>query len=336
MANPPPAPSLRTPKPKTKKIAATLTPVEDLKRIDVSVKVPLTENIIFIGSEMHYDSFWWKMMFIAAAYPMAAQMRKSNRLVVAYVPEGYTHLEKLAIETLGKTCQNQYSDLEVEFKPLNSSADLVALFNRQREEYKLLDVYFSSHGLNNVIHLSFDGDLSVYFTESELMKISATAFCPNGRLTSYACRTGTSSVLEKFKNDEAAFPEKSLAQKIANYFSIQVHAFMRRTDYSEVIREEAKSSEIIQSIRQERENWGDLSVLTLSDEHEALPHPGLANKYGKFYGFGGPKGEGTDNFSLWRKLGGRVLPAAADSPKGLSTSMRVFMPLPVKQSEASQ
>ena len=34
------------------------------KRKQVRVRAPKTENIIFIGSEMEYDLFWLKRMFV--------------------------------------------------------------------------------------------------------------------------------------------------------------------------------------------------------------------------------------------------------------------------------
>lgn len=61
------------------------------------------ENIIFIGSEMDYEKFWTKMMFISAAWFEASngpEFRSADRKTVAYVDEGYTRFEKLTIEYL--------------------------------------------------------------------------------------------------------------------------------------------------------------------------------------------------------------------------------------------
>ena len=66
--------------------------------------VILRENIIVIASEMHYDSFWWKMMFmatgIAAAQGAGGGARSAHKMTVAYVDVGYTNHEKLALEAL--------------------------------------------------------------------------------------------------------------------------------------------------------------------------------------------------------------------------------------------
>ena len=64
---------------KYKKIGTAMTsPVENTTRKEVFIKVPKTENIIFIGSENYYDSFWLKMMFavIDKGIPLLLQMTK--------------------------------------------------------------------------------------------------------------------------------------------------------------------------------------------------------------------------------------------------------------------
>ena len=313
---------------RTKKTTASLTPTSDKKRVEVKVKVPLTENILFIGSEMSYDLFWLKMMFIGATYPMAKQMRTADRVVIAYVDEGYTHLEKLAIDNLAKQCKDKSRSQTVEVKKLGSSADVTTLLNREREDYKLLDVYFSSHGVLNWIDLNYKGKMPrVQFGISSLPAVSPTAFARHGRLYSYACRTGISveDAMLGFKSEADAKPEDSLAQKMADHFGIEVHAFLRRSFYGDVLRERSASEAISKALRDGRKISGDTAVINLPPDHEGLPHPGLANRGSSLLGTG-PKGEGTDNFALWRKRGGRSLPTAASDPAGLGSGMRVFKP----------
>lgn len=307
---------------KKKTTSASLTTVTDRKRVEIQVKVPKTENIIFIGSEMYYDSFWLKMMFVAAAYRMAEGMRDADRVVIAYVDEGYTHLEKLAIDQLAKQCMSKTRENIVEVKKLVSSSAVTNLLNRAREDYKLLDVFFSSHGVVGTIDLSYRGDDTVQLTNSSVSSVFKHAFAQHGRVFSYACRTGIGSNVSSFKNEVDAKLEESLAQKIADHFGVEVHAFLRRSFYGNVLRDKSESESIVKSLVAGRKAIGDDAVIDIPPAHEGLPHDGLADGWG----FGGPKREGTDSFALWRKKGGRTLPTAADTPTGLATDMRVFHP----------
>jgi hypothetical protein len=290
--------------------------VENTKRRQVKLKVAKTENIIFIGSEMHYDSFWWKMMFIAAAYKMASQrMRTADRVVIAYVDVGYTHLEKLAIDRL----QGLYN---AEVKKISSASDVVNLMNRARNVYKLRDVFFSTHGIINVIDLNYASYPSVALNQAIFNRVSSTVFSEDGRIFSYACRTGISKQdypLWRFSSDADAGKENSLAQKLADHFGIEVHAFLRRSHYGEVIRDRTQSTSIASELKTRRKAAEFQQVIALPPQHEALPHPELANS-------SGPRREGTDNYALWRLHGGRVLPTSADTPTGLSTGISIFKP----------
>jgi hypothetical protein len=290
------------------------SPLENRVRQQAKLPVPKTENIIFIGSEMSYDSFWLKMMFVAAAYKMAsAQMRTADRVVIAYVDVGYTHLEKLAIDRL----QSLHS---AEVKKIGSVNDVVTLMNREREDYKLLDVFFSSHGLLQRIDLNYSAYPTVALIPSTFTQVRGDAFSVQGRIYSYACRTGISVQdypLWRFSNDADAKPEDSLAQKLADHFRVEVHAFLRRSFYGDVLRDKAQSAAITKTLKEGRASAQFQQVIAIPPEHEGLPHPGLADNRG-------PKREGTDNYALWRLAGGRSLPTTAETPSGLSAGMRIF------------
>ncbi len=321
--------------PRKRTAAGSLTPISDRNRVEVKVKVPKTENILFIGSEMYYDLFWLKMMFIGAAYCMTAKMRSADRLVIAYVDEGYTHMEKLAIDQLASQCEAKALGKSVEVQKLGSSGALTRLLNREREDYKLLDVFFASHGVVGAIDLNYQGNRTVKLATGSISSIASNAFAVHGRLFSYACRTGVSieDAQMGFKSEADAKPEASLAQKMADHFGIEVHAFLRRSFYGDVLRDKSQSDNIVKALVEGREAGGDAAVIPIPPEHEGLPHAGLANRWGRVVygtiptpGIGGPLGEGTDNFALWRKKGGRTLPTAGDSPTGLGSDMRVFRP----------
>jgi hypothetical protein len=187
-----------------------------------------------------------------------------------------------------------------------------------------MTVAFFSHGVVGKISLNFKGNHKVIDLDANtLVKINKKAFAIHGRLYSYACRTGVSvdDMLLGFKTEADAKPKGSLAQKMANHFGIEVHAFLRRTYYGDVLREKSKSGAISATLKKER-GTKDGQLIDIPPDHEALPHVGLANGWP----WSGPKKEGTDNYALWRKNGGIKLPTAADSPAGLPTEMRVFRP----------
>lgn len=298
--------------------SSTTSPVDNRQRKTVKAKATKTENIIFVGSEQSYDSFWLKMMFIASAYVIGSQghvFRQAHKKTLAYVDSGYTRFEKLTLDTLAD--QHGFDIVSLE-----SSSDVVDCLNRDRATYKLQDVAFFSHGVLGKIALNYSGDFDVNFSGSELNRVSAEAFVSDGRIYSYACRTGISvqDLVFAFKSDEEAGMENSLAQKMADRFGVEVHAFLRRTFYGNVLRDRAQSSEIASTLKAARKSQ-DGQLIEISAEHQGLPHPGLADGF-----FNGASSEGTDNYALWRKQGGRGLPEAADTPKGLSSGMKLFKP----------
>ena len=200
-------------KPKT--VTAKLTPIDDKQRVRVKVKVPKTENVIFIGSEMYYDSFWLKMMFIAAARVKAETLRPADKKTIAYVDNGYTYAEKLALDYLR-------DKKGFEIVKLSNSADLVSYMNKDRDTYKLQDVAFFSHGEVGKIVLNYKGEQGVNLGINNFSAINPKAFAVHGRLYSYACRTGVSvdDLSMGFEKEADAKPELSLAQKLANHFGI--------------------------------------------------------------------------------------------------------------------
>lgn len=310
----------------TKLGSSTTTPTHQKKRKNVRAKRPKTENIIFVGSEMHYDSFWLKMMFISAAYFFAMKrdkFRSANKNTIAYVGNGYTRFEKLTLDQLAE--KGKFNIVK-----LTSSSDIVSCLNKDREHYKLQDVAFFSHGVVGAIRLNYDDDPDIRFDEAILKKVNAKAFAVGGRIYSFACRTGISVnsdfAMSNFSQESDAKPELSLAQKMSDYFGIEVHAFLRRTYYGDVLREKSQSNSLASTLKKERET-ADGQVIDLPPEHQALPHSGLGHTWSSTFGKGA-KGEGTIDYALWRKAGGRALPIAAGTPVGLPTEMRTFKPKP--------
>jgi hypothetical protein len=305
---------------KFKEIGQSQTsPVDNKKRKTVDVKVPKSENIIFIGSEHYYDSFWLKMMFIGAAYAKVKHLQFATKKTIAYVDDGYTKLEKLTLENL----RNEYG---FELVKLESSSDVIALLNRDRENYKLQDVAFFCHGIIGAIDLNYQNKRkqAIRLDLGNFSSVNKSAFLATGRIFSYACRTGVAvdDYRRGFASESDAQPENSLAQKMASHFNIEVHAFLRRSHYGGVLRVKSQSGAISAKLRADRETM-DGSVIDIPPEHEALPHPGLAESW---LPMTAPEREGTDGYALWRKNGGLALPAAGDTPIGLPADFRIFKP----------
>ena len=286
------------------------------------------ENVIFIGSEMQYDSFWLKMMFMAAAHVTAhgnGGFRSADKNTIAYVNIGYTFYELLPLDYLRNTAG-------FNIVRLSSSRDITALINTRPQTvengtnvtFLLQDVAFFSHGVPNTIKLNYNGSPDINFSASELASARRDAFVPDGRIYSYACRTGVSRWNESFSRDGDAGLDISLAQLMANHFRVEVHAFLKRTFYGDVLRERSDSSRISSALRSARATQ-EGSVIQIPPDHEALPHPGLANRGSSFFGTG-PIGEGTNAYALWRKAGGIRLPSTGDTPSGLSSGMHRFTP----------
>lgn len=295
------------------------SPNTAVQRKEVRASSPKTENIIFIGSEMSYDSFWWKMMFIDSAYLVASKgqlLRCAHRKTIAFVDDGYTKFEKLPLELL--------KGLGYQVVALNGTDDLVACFCKDRDQYKLQDVAFFSHGVIGQIALNYKESTDVTLSHATLAQVPSDVFVADGRIFSYACRTGTGVEDFKFgfKNIAETKPEISLAQKMADHFGVLVFAYMRRTFFRDVLRKPGSSNQISSLMRLWRQDH-DGELAPLPPDHEGLPHPGLADSWMPMTG---PKREWTDNYALWPKHGGFSLPIAHETPAGVPPEMRTYSP----------
>lgn len=298
---------------------SVFSPVHNKNRKEIEIKTFKKERIVIIGSEHQYDSFWLKMMFIGAATSyLRLSKGKADKTTIAYVSYGYTNLE---IGVLEYWCNHNSFDV---FK-LCFQKDLIKLMNKDRDEYKIINLIIFSHGYPKIINLNYKGDEDIVFDASTLNMFIPTAFALDGKIFSYACRTGISHrTCESFYSDNDAQPQHSLAQQLADYFGVSVYAFLTRTFYGDILRQrdKATSRQLSKNLKKLRATGGDFSVYKLSDEHEALPHPGLADGLFKF----GSKREGTNGFALWRKQGGRMLPSSGEPPTGLTKGLVKFTP----------
>jgi hypothetical protein len=198
----------------------------------------------------------------------------------------------------------------------------ITTINGKHGKLLLQDVSFFSHGKPSNIRLNYDSSPDVDFGLSDVSSASADAFVVDGRIYSYACRTGNNSINESFSSDADAHPETSLAQVMADHFQVEVHAFLTRSDYDGVLRDKSDSATIAGALKKARET-DDGKLIDIPPDYEALPDPALTA--GVIFGRG-PKKEGTDKYALWRKSGGIQLPKSGTSPSGLTPGLHVFRP----------
>lgn len=307
------------------------------------IRMPYSKrNIIFIGSNCEFstDTFWLKMMFISAAYYVMntrVNYRQSRQDVIAYVSEGYSRAELLAIENM----RNTYGARLVRIR---NSNDIINLMN-SNDNFKLQDVLFFCHGIPGNICLNYDDFNSTRSPNIDynnvIKNIKRDAFFNDGRIFSYACRTGlrSSSYSDNFSRhptlSPVPYPEPSLAQRMADHFNVEVNAFFRRSNYGNIIfdknndHEKIRRSLILKRRELDQADKNGTQVINLTNEFEALPHLGLSvniiNGAKDFISLG-PYGEKAVDYSLWRKQGGKKLPSAGATPQHLSPIMAKFNP----------
>jgi hypothetical protein len=262
-------------------------------------------------------------MFIAPAFLMLTRrmkLRQADETTLILVDFEYTRYEKLAVEYLRET-------LGVRVVLVTDVAEVVNHFNvrptgeRDGMPTKTLlqDVAIFCHGLPNKLSFNYASMpwSRMNFSATELATIDAGVFVPGGCIYSYACRTGVSKDGEEFTDDDAASPDSSLAQKMADHFGVDVYAYLTRTFYGDCLVGPGGFEDLTKALKAARAA-GASGVVSLPPQHEALPHPGI----------GGSRAEkeGTKDYALWRVLGAIALPVAGETPKGLSTEMRQFRP----------
>lgn len=292
------------------------------------------ENIIVLGSEQYYKSFWLMMMFmspvfsVAAGYKLPPQWKIADKTTILYVRNGYVRSELLALEWLR-------DNHDVNLVQLSNTGQFTAYLNNRMhdgEEYKVQHLVFLAHGLYNRLALNFWAGPDIDITKRDIDAIPASVFDRGGSVYSYACRTGTWVDQEEFTSVAQAEPQNSLAQYMADQFGVKVYAFLTRTLFKECIRDPADSASITESLVEKREAQ-EGQIIDISDEHQGLPHPGTGHTIfvrgypiGPPGPFGGGEREGTAEYALWRKKGARYLPVGGQTPRGLPNTMRVFDP----------
>ena len=304
------------------------TKVEKLLKFELN-PLPLKENIIFVGSQAleGHVIFWSKLCFMGAAYFQSrntSQFRPADRNTLAYVDNKYTATEKKLMSDLFGVSNT---------KVLSTSSDIIALFHSDsrvmtvaglKRRIRLQDVAFFCHGYPLKLALNdfnpknpHPGETPINFREAEVKGCNENAFLPNGRIYSYACRTGIAVDGDPPSDAEAGL-DRSLAQIMADHYGISVFAFLRRSEYEHTLYTQQQD----QRIRLHMPLSPPDSDLTILPGIKALYHPHV-NSPDKPQGFPHAK---YANHALWLDNGSWRLPYAAASPEGVSADFREFVP----------
>ena len=136
-----------------------------------------------------------------------------------------------ALEKIKSIVGERYA---ADFAILDNVGELVNFINtRQGKKRFIKKMDLFSHGLVGSIEFGYDTDKadSYRFREAQARMLKPVMFHGDAIITSYACRTGTGVDKESFEDGSDPQCSKSLAQTLADCADVEVHAFLRRTDY---------------------------------------------------------------------------------------------------------
>jgi len=222
----------------------------------------VSENIVIIGTQQHSSSFWrnilpWKdvgpnskFMFVHQAI-RTVRLGKMHKWCILLCDEGYTEGQQDIIkQTFYSIQSNNKERVVIDFQTTSSPQGIVNYINNAKErKHKIDSIIFFSHGVVKKIlpwmKKITDGDA---FDDGVVKGISPSVFYHDAQIFSYACRTGLGNPdidtdRYKYYVDDTGIikeelplkKEESLAQKMANASHAIVHAFLRRTDYSNTL-----------------------------------------------------------------------------------------------------
>ncbi len=196
--------------------------------VEVRCFIYLPLHIAVVGTQ--YDhSAGNKMIFAAQAIRALRAKSEGKKVLVIFTPD-YTNAQLSAV----KTSTDKFG---IQYELIQNVSDLISKFNQSYFYINpLLSLSFFCHGLPGSLefgyHLPESANMSLTF--SNFTKIKPLIFLKNGRIDSYACRTGMGN-LQDYAIEQGLQvdpqPENSLAQKMANYFSVPCDAYIHRSNY---------------------------------------------------------------------------------------------------------
>lgn len=97
--------------------------------------------------------------------------------------------------------------------------------------------------------------------------------------------------------------EINFSQLFANKHNINFYAFYKCTLYSNILNPKSDADKISEDLRNKRATNKD-NIISILENYEALSHADLGESYKNIWGLA-PRGavaEGTNGYSLWRKV----------------------------------
>ncbi|MDR1064115.1 MAG: hypothetical protein LBL48_09360 [Azoarcus sp.] len=150
-----------------------------------------------------------------------------------YEPQALTKIKSIVKDRYG-----------AEFAILDNIGELVNFVNSRRNKKRFIkQMDFYSHGLVGAIEFGYDTDKadSYRFGHVQARLLKPEMFHDDAVVMSYACRTGIAVDRDSFADGTSPQYDKSLAQTLADCADVEVHAFLRRTDYRQTYGNKAQS-----------------------------------------------------------------------------------------------
>lgn len=187
-------------------------------------------HIAIVGSQ--YDHrIANKMTFAAQAIRTLKEKSGGKRKLIIFTPD-YS-AKQLAV--VMKSTQKY----DMEYEGMQSISDLFLELNKLYHYMNpLQSMSFFCHGLPGSLEFGYHlpAAINMSLTCSNLKKMKSSIFAKNGRIDSYACRTGMGNLQDyAIENviQVSPEPEISLAQKMADYFHVPVGAYIHRSSYED-------------------------------------------------------------------------------------------------------
>lgn len=164
--------------------------------------------------------------------------RERDRSVYFIFRENYTQEALKKIEAI---VRDRYG---AEFAILDNIGEFVNFVNSRKSKkifIRKMDLF--SHGLVGSIEFGYNtGKADSYrFRDAQARMLNPDMFHDDAIVTSYACRTGVGVDKESFEDGTDPQYNKSLAQIMADCADVEVHAFLRRSDYGQTYGNKAQS-----------------------------------------------------------------------------------------------
>lgn len=293
---------------------------------NVSFNILIKEVIIIVGTEQHYENNANKLMFPAQAVrEIHKNFQDHPNLKVLIFKDGYTHKQLTAFN---KAIFNFNKNAKI--TQIETTEELIDFFNNGQkdiiiEHRKIEHISIYAHGYvrdttnEGVIAFGYEGsnaskqELDI----NEFEKLNENKFLPDKQthLYSYACRTGIGTSVNITNK---ANRDNSLAQKMANHGNITVHAYLRRSLYSDTWGTENQQNTYISDNDKAGSVWGnikaDINDLINSD-------PKDIKDFSKYMST-----ETKINGVIWNPQGAYLPVKAGTTPIGVSEKYETFLP----------